>query len=79
MGAVSSLVGIADQLHFDGEGEETHFAFGGEDGKAPLNSKCKAGAIRKRHAVWLATLGDAIPRERKISTRGKPRLEPAKP
>jgi hypothetical protein len=48
-----------------------------EYGEGTINGVAKKLGIHR--PMVRGALGEAIPRERNISTRGKPRLEPAKP
>ena len=48
-------VGIADQLHFDGQGNQLHLAFGGQDRRSAEYPQRKAGAVAKDIPCGLAS------------------------
>lgn len=48
---MSLSVGIANQLHGDGQGLDAHLLFSREHNEFPLDAESKAGTIGEGHAV----------------------------
>jgi hypothetical protein len=49
----SFLVGIADDRHFDGQLQQSHFAFGGKNHGAALKPEGETSTVGEGHAVFL--------------------------